>query len=182
MNVQDVIGELLYIGFVAEKGRCYKKWWGIQYRNTLINHLRILQKLNNILLYGGDVDDALCEFIQLCKKNHDIGKFYNISLCAGDIEWGKAGDKYDTINRFIEAVLADIFLELNRVFVNKKTILSYMRIIHNLPRVFLGKGKKTLCNVQQVAISEKDAIKFSYQNMNEQERLKYSVYLVENSD
>lgn len=182
MKMQDVIGELLYIGFGAEKGRCYKKWWGIQYRNTLTNHLKILQKLNNILLNGGDVDDVLCEFIQLCKKNRDIGKFYNISLRAEDIEWGEEGDKFDTINRFMEAVLADILIELNRVFINKKTILSYLRIIHNLPRVYLGKNKKTLCNIHQPAISEKDALKFSYQNMNEQERLRYSVYLEENND
>ena len=32
MNIQNVIGELLYIGIVAEKGRCYGVRWKFGYK------------------------------------------------------------------------------------------------------------------------------------------------------
>ena len=45
MNIQDVIGELLYIGIVAEKGRCYKKVWRFGYKRILYKHVAALNEL-----------------------------------------------------------------------------------------------------------------------------------------
>lgn len=44
MNIQDVIGELLYIGIVAEKGRCYEKGWRFGYKRIIYKHVAALKE------------------------------------------------------------------------------------------------------------------------------------------
>ena len=177
MNKQDVIGELLYIGLVAEKGRCSGQSWRLGYKKSLKRHIMLLRKFSEVLMNERDADEVLQELVILCKKNHDIGKFYNISSSIYDIRWEENETNFGLINRFIRDILSDISCELNKLSVNKKKVYLYIRIAHNLPRVYLGKDKKTLCNIHQAAISESDAIQFSYQNMSEHERERYGDYL-----
>ena len=45
--------------------------------------------------------------------------------------------------------------------------------LHNLPRVYFGKDKETLCRLKQEAISEQDAIEYAFDNMNIDMKKKY---------
>ena len=49
MYTQDIIGELLYIGIVAEKGRCYGVRWRFGYRRILKRHIIALNELQKCL-------------------------------------------------------------------------------------------------------------------------------------
>ena len=71
MNIQDVIGELLYIGIVAEKGRCYGKRWRFEYKRTLYKHIAALNELQKCLLLTDEksVNAVIRNFIQVCKEN-----------------------------------------------------------------------------------------------------------------
>ena len=45
--------------------------------------------------------------------------------------------------------------------------------LHNLPRVYFGKDKETLCRLKQEAISEQDAMEYAFDNMNADMKKKY---------
>ena len=82
MNIQDSIGELLYIGIVAEKGRCYGMRWKKNYKKNLKTHIRALNKLQ-IVLKSNDINEiknCVNDFINMCKKNSNFGKFYNFKV------------------------------------------------------------------------------------------------------
>ncbi len=49
MTSQNVIGELLYIGIVAEKGRYYGIRWKFGYKKTLRTHIIALSELQKCL-------------------------------------------------------------------------------------------------------------------------------------
>lgn len=56
MTRQNVIGELLYIGIVAEKGRCYSRRWKLGYKKTLRTHVIALNELQKCLQVNNNVD------------------------------------------------------------------------------------------------------------------------------
>ena len=81
MNIQDVIGELLYIGIVAEKGRCHEKVWRFGYKRIVYKHVTALNELQKCLLLTDEksVNAVIRNFIEVCKENSEIDKFYNFS-------------------------------------------------------------------------------------------------------
>ena len=105
MNVQDVIGELLYIGFVAEKGRCYGQVWSIGYRSTIRKHISELVKLNNLFENRNEIKLILNNFIFTCKNNNEIGKFYKISDDVDEITWEDIDNKFIIINQLMTYIL-----------------------------------------------------------------------------
>ena len=165
MWIQDIIGELLYIGIVAEKGRCYGVRWKFGYKKTIKKHIIALNELQKCLqLDNKDVVRSTIEnFIVLCEKNYEIGKFYNFSIKK--LEKVDIGENYKKINLLIDKLFLDLLTELNKTYINKKKVYVLLCALHNLPRVYLGKNKKTLCNLNQEGISEQDAIKYSFSNM-----------------
>lgn len=165
MHKEDVIGELLYIGFVAEKGRCYRKNWGFKYKKILRKHIYLMLQLSELMLNKEPVDEVLRDFIVVCNQINEIGKFYKISLNIGNIDWKDGGNNFERINQIIYKLLLDLKSEINRLFVNKKHIYSLLCILHNLPRVYLGENKITLCNLKQPAISEEAALQYAIQNI-----------------
>ena len=78
MNWQNIIAELLYIGIVAEKGRCYGVRWKYGYKKTLRKHIKALNLLQ-VSLQSDNIEkkkDALNSFINICNKNRN----YSVTL------------------------------------------------------------------------------------------------------
>ena len=182
MNKQEIIGELLYIGFVAEKGRCYNRMWQPSYRKVIRKHIDIMNMLNDVLIDNADFDVVLREFIVICNSNREIGKFYNFEMDVNKLELDNNYIDYPKVNMLMQELIKALDKEVNKVIINRKEIYSLFCSLHNLPRVYLGKDKKTLCKLGQISISEEEALKYSYQNMNIKERQKYKEYFIHIKD
>lgn len=180
MYKQDAIGELLYIGFVAEKGRCYGRIWNFGYKKTLKIHVNILFDLANSLFEARtDVNNIIAEFVGICDNHSEIGKFYNISkemkamIKHGKISW-EEGCSYHKINQLMLFLLEDLLKKLDNFMIKKEDIYHIFNILHNLPRVYLGEKKETICKLNQVNISEEEALNYAFQNMDIIFREKYN--------
>lgn len=177
MNIQNVIGELLYIGIVAEKGRCYGTRWKFGYKKTLRRHIIALNELQMCLqsMDGKSVHTVIEKFIAVCNENNEIGKFYNFSnktIC--DMYVGKS---YNNVNQLLNAMFFDLLREIKKPYIRKRKVYDLLCALHNLPRVYLGKDKETLCELKQNAISEQDAIEYAFDNMSFDMKEKYQKFV-----
>lgn len=71
----------------------------------------------------------------------------------------------------------DAMTEINCIFTDRKKICNIIRSLHNLPRVYLGKGKITLCELNQREITQEEALEYAFNNMDEIYRKKYEMIL-----
>lgn len=181
MYIQDIIGELLYIGIVAEKGRCYGVRWKRGYKKVLKKHIWGLAELQTCLQSSNsDVMLQINNFVKLCNSNKEIGKLYFFSNKEyKELNIRRDDKNFNMTNKLMDALFVDLKIELNRPFIHKKKVYDLLCALHNLPRVYLGENKKTLCELKQQAICEEDAIKYSFQNMNDAMRDKYQKIFLE---
>lgn len=177
MYIQDIIGELLYIGIVAEKGRCYGVRWKFGYKKILKTHIIALNELQKCLQLNDEKVSHITikKFIIICKENYEIGKFYNIS--DKQIDEVKNGKNCEKVNRLMAELFYDLITEIEKTHIHKRKVYDLLCALHNLPRVYLGGDKETLCDFKQQAISEEDAIKYTVSNMNNSMRKKYQFFL-----
>ena len=180
MNIQNIIGELLYIGIVAEKGRCYKKVWRFGYKRILYKHVAALNELQKCLSSSDEklVKSVIEDFISLCNKNYEIGKFYNFS----DKEIGELhiGINSRVVDQIMDGLFLDLITEIQKKFIQKRKVYDLLRALHNLPRVYLVNNRDTLCELMQNPISEQDAIKYAFDNMDLSMKNKYQHLLLIN--
>lgn len=190
MEKYSLFGELLYLGFVCEKGRCKSSgFWKLGYKRILHKHIVLLSKLIQCILVSEVSDnDALIlkKFIESIQTEKDIIKYYPINedtmkkLQDSNYSIITSIDS-DRCNNNINLLMNDITTEIlelldHKFFLNKKRIAMLIRAIHNLPRVYLGKGLHTLCNIEQPAIDYKAALEYSFNNMDEDTRQRYRKY------
>lgn len=104
MYKQDVIGELLYIGFVAEKGRCGSRW-KIRYKKILKYHLNALSMvLDTIFDEKENINSVIKEFIAVSIKDSQIRKFYPFSdamisqIENETIKWEENPKEFNKVN------------------------------------------------------------------------------------
>lgn len=173
MNIQNVIGELLYIGIVAEKGRCYGTRWKFGYKKILRRHIVALNELQRCLqlLDEKDAQNTIKQFIVFCDENYEIGKFYN--FCNRQINEMNVGKNYKEVNQLINAMFLDLLTEIKKPYIKKRKVYDLLCALHNLPRVYLGKDKETLCELKQENISEQEAIEYAIANMSSDMRNEY---------
>lgn len=173
MNIQNVIGELLYIGIVAEKGRCYGIRWKFGYKKTLRSHIIALYELQKSLQLTDEqsVRTEIEKFIVMCNENYEIGKFYN--LTEKKIGRLYIGVNNIVINQLMAQLFYDLIIAIKKTYINKRKVYDLLCALHNLPRVYLGKNKETLCDLRKEAISEQDAIKYTFNNMSLDMKKKY---------
>lgn len=183
MTRQDVIGELLYIGFVAEKGRCYGQRWKIGYKKTVKKHIHMLYRLSDLMCNDReDINLVMIDFVKLCDNSTAIGKFYPIAdsiktqIYSQGVNWEEGGYNYNNIDKLIQVLMDDLLQSINKFKVNKKEVYNIFRVLHNLPRVYLGDEKQTFCNLNQRKISEHDAMEFARLNMEGRYKERYSQY------
>ena len=184
MYTQDVIGELLYIGIVAEKGRCYGKMWNVRYRKILKSHIEILSELLNSMFKDKiEINELMIKFIKVCSRNTEIGKFYKFSdsikkqLDSKEIDWKRGESNYIEVDKLMILLMEELLGEVNKFILNNRRIYYLLNVLHNLPRVYLGKKKETMCRIRQNSISEKDALLYAFQNMNASDKERFSILL-----
>ncbi len=177
MNKQDILGELIYIGIVAEKGRCYGSKWKKGYKNTLRKHLTLLYKLSLLLDSKEDnIDNGFAECLELITSDSEINKFYNINrelkdkIILGKIHLGNNNDHRKIVNPIICKMLEMALETIKPIIVNKRRIYTILNSLHNLPRVYLGHEKCTLCGLHQKEITIEDAL--TYANDNADDKIK----------
>lgn len=183
MYKQDVIGELLYIGFVAEKGRCGGRW-KIGYKKILKHHLNALSMLLDTMFDEKEnINSVIKEFIAVSIKDSQIRKFYPFSdAMISQIEnetmkWEENPKEFNKVNYLMKLLMNDAMTEINCIFTDRKKICNIIRSLHNLPRVYLGKGKITLCELNQREITQEEALEYAFNNMDEIYRKKYEMIL-----
>lgn len=190
MEKYSLFGELLYIGFVCEKGRCKSSglWkWG--YKRILYKHIVMLKQIIQCILLEGITDQdvsVIKKFIELAQTERDIGKYYPISehminllqecnySIINSVDPKKCNNN---INHLMDEITSEILKLLDKgIIVNKKKLSMLIRAVHNLPRVYLGNDKQTLCSLEQPAIDFRDAIEYSFSNMDKDTKQKYGQY------
>lgn len=177
MYKEAVVAELLYIGIVAEKGRCYRRIWKCGYKTTLKRHINALNKLQKCLVITNEkeIQTAVDKFIEVCKEDNEIGKLYVFEKYK--VQNLQVRKHYENINKMIDDMFQQLLLELDKLLIDKRKIYNILCTLHNLPRVYLGNDEETLCNLGQKSITEEDALMFAIDNMDEQMKEKYSYYL-----
>ena len=175
MDVQEIIAEFLYIGIVAEKGRCYNRHWFFSYKKTLTMHIEALYKLSFFLETPRlDVVDAINEFIRFCSCNSEISKFYPFyQKIVFETDVKLLYIEHKRIFRAIRVLLLDLLNELNKFFPSKKKVYYLLNALHNLPRVYFKNGG-TLCGIRGCYINEDDALNYAFSNMNPKLRETYN--------
>ncbi|MFD0589135.1 hypothetical protein ACFQZE_14125 [Paenibacillus sp. GCM10027627] len=189
MKKNNVYAEILYIGFVAEKGRAYSEIWKFNYRKTLKIHVamwqRILMRMSDTA-YTKDDEQLLRDFSELCKKRKNIGKWY-------DTRFDSFLEIEQQINTYIKNVhntkegiviislMNDLVLELTqllkpKLLVDRNKIHLTIRALHNLPRFFLQNPQTYVYELKSVALNFHDVIEYSFGNMNHEMKDRYVKY------
>ena len=153
MEKNEVLGEMLYMGLVFEKGRCKSgKIWKYSYIQSLRKHIGLLKEIaacmrnpfqiieDNIFLRG------VCHEIlndKILKIHYPFCKEINIINSEETlITECKDENKYGEIIHFINQLLDDVLLELNKGYrKDKEKIIKTIFAAHNLPRVYLKRRK-----------------------------------------
>ncbi|MDQ2088217.1 hypothetical protein RBH29_17475 [Herbivorax sp. ANBcel31] len=190
MEKYSVFGELLYIGFVCEKGRCKSSglWkWG--YKKILYKHIVLLKHMIQCILVNKVTENdsyVLKKIVLLIQKEKHIGRYYPIKeeiltklheCNYSIINSVDLGVSIKNINLLMSDIINEILELLDRgVFVDKKKITMLIRALHNLPRVYLKKNLQTICDLNQPSIEYKDAIQYAFSNMDENTKQKYKKY------
>jgi len=170
LNYQNILAELLHIGLVAEKGRCYGRRWKCGYKKALRNHVKALHLLQ-VSLQSDNLQkkkDAISDFIIICNNNPDFGRFYTHAF--GKIKETKIQEtdlihcmKVDTL---FDELFFDLLAELNRFIPSHKKIYYLLCALHNLPRVYFNRSKQGLSGENGGSITEDEALQYAFSTMN----------------
>lgn len=190
MDKISTYGELLYIGFNAEKGRARSQgFWKIGYKSSLVNHMTFLRKIivrMNVNEFDNNDKELMVAFLELCKNDKSIGKFYNLSpeeerslrSCDDFVFFNINSENCNnTLNNLMLEMVEDLLETLRNSPIDKEKIYILIRSLHNLPRLYLNEKSETLFNLRQPSISYEDAIKYSLDNMDNITKNKYLKYI-----
>lgn len=175
-----VLGELLYKGFVCEKGRCKSHGvWKRTYTKSLKKHINLLNEIaicmqkkfekeeDNIFLrkiYNEiQCDDVLRKVYQSNKAVDELNmKKFVITDCNNE-------NKHIKVITLILKLLEDVSFELDKGLKKDKEKISRLLFsLHNLPRVYLNEEVYTLYSLGRSGIEIDDALKYSKAWMNEE--------------
>mgnify|MGYP004486893807 CR=1 FL=1 len=134
MKLESTLGELLYIGFVAEKGRCYEKKWSRSYKKTIRIHIQQLIKINELFYNESEATEVINHFIFICTENNQIGKFYCVCKDIKKIKWDKINYRCQKIWKLMNALLSDVNIEINKMFVDWKRVYMLLCVVEEAMR------------------------------------------------
>lgn len=179
MDKISTFGELLYIGFNYEKGICKSKGvWKFGYKESLKKHLVFLRGIViriNIDEVTEEDNNILINLRKLCESNKGLKRIYfstpnlesklNSRLVINKINNNHYYEK--VINKLMLEMIEELLTALNDKPINKKKVHMLLRALHNLPRFYFNIKNKTFYNLQGLAISYVDAVKYSFDNMDD---------------
>lgn len=177
MDIQEIIAEIIYIGIVAEKGRCYNAYWSFAYKKTLKLHIKSLYKLSLLLDKPSlDAVSAVNEFISLSSSHPEISRFYSFQkerIFVTDITISHK--KFRRAFCVLKILFSDLLDELNKCLPNKEKVYYMLNALHNLPRVYFN-GGKSLCGISKCHINENEALTYSFLDLNSTLRQNYKEF------
>ncbi len=189
MKKSHLYGEILYIGLVAEKGRVFGQLWRSSYRKTLRIHIALWQKIIKRMIvsdYREEDEQLVMEFIELCKKRNEIGKYYKtlidsfseleqkVLICAEKVPHSQ--EEKVIINFMNDLVIELTELLKPRMLGNRNKIYLTIRALHNLPRIFLSNSQAHIYGLNNVASTFHDVIEFSFSNMDQEMQNRFIKY------
>lgn len=189
LGKNNIYAQILYRGFVCEKGRVYSRLWKYSYRSILELQVDLWKKILSRMAdntYTKEDSDLLKYFIKLCGDKKEIGEFYNIHADflseiekSIDSSIGKVSNCNEEI--IIINFMNDLVTELadllkHKLFVDKKRVHLIIRTLHNLPRYFLDNSKTFIHDLKDMAIDFRSAIDYSFGNMNQEMKARYEKY------
>ena len=189
LGKNNIYAQILYRGFVCEKGRVYSRLWKYSYRSILELQVDLWKKVLSRMAdntYTKEDSDLLKHFIKLCEDKKEIGEFYNIHADflseiekSIDSSIGKVSNCNEEI--IIINFMNDLVTELadllkHKLFVDKKGVHLIIRTLHNLPRYFLDNSKTFIHDLKDMAIDFRSAIDYSFGNMNQEMKARYEKY------
>ena len=188
MEKNAVLGEILYIGLIFEKGRCKSSGiWRHSYVQSLRKHIQLLKEVAECIEKPFQIteDNILLKKVY-CEISADtiLKEHYPFSKAAdvrGENIITECGDKnkYIEIIRFMNKLLEDILLELNMgVRKDKEKISRLIFSAHNLPRVYLSIDANSLCSLRKEGISPKEALAYSKLSMDDRMIINYNRFFV----
>ena len=190
MEKNSVLGELLYIGFVFEKGRCKPSGiWKRSYTRSLKWHMELLKQATECmqktfqLKCDNDFLKKMCHEIQMdavLKKHYPFRDvIHETGTCEAIITYCQDEKRHIEIINLMLRLLADILAELDRGFrKDKEKICNMLFALHNLPRVYLSKEADTLCLLGMHGITPEDAFAYSKLSMDEDMLSSYREFFV----
>jgi hypothetical protein len=187
MDKNTIYSEILYLGFVFEKGRISKKKWSLIYKKHLGKQIVLWNKaislMNDVQMTEEDVF-FFKNFIEFCECSNEVKNIYSCTYPRiKEYEKINFADVTSVQDHSAESKVLiklmndmiceiDTLLALNKLFTPVKEIYILLNALHNIPRFFRdqpidGKNK----------IDFKMTIEYTLSNMNDQRRSKYSSIL-----
>jgi hypothetical protein len=190
MEKKALLAELLYLGFVNERNSILIKSWNLGLRKVLKIEFELWRNVALMILDDGITGkdkELLNEFFQICnthpriKKNHKLVNDIVFDLKKNDYKELLSGIPSNEEGKTIIRLMIDIInnllesLQSRKILINKKELYQSFRAIHNLPRYFLKKpNMKSKEAFEESGIDFKNAMEYSFQNMDERMKVKYS--------
>lgn len=189
LGKNNIYAQILYRGFVCEKGRVYSQLWKYSYRSILELQVDLWKKILSRMAdntYTDEDSDLLKYFIKLCRDKKEIGEFYNIqadflseiekSIDSSMKKVGNCNEGIIIINFMNDLVTELADLLKHKLFVDRKRIHLIIRTLHNLPRYFLDNSKTFIHDLKDMAIDFRSAIDYSFGNMDQEMKARYEKY------
>lgn len=187
MDKNIIYSEILYLGFVFEKGRISKKKWNFIYKKHLRRQIALWNKavmlMNNVQMTAEDV--SFCKnFIKLCEYSNEFKKIYSCTYPRlkeyEKINFNGVTFVQDdsTESKVLITLMHDLIGESAALLAVKKfctpvkEIYVLLNTLHNIPRFF---GDQPMDGKNKIDF--KVTIEYTFSNMDNKLRSKYhSVY------
>ena len=179
MEKNSVLGELLYIGLVCEKGRAKSSGiWGYSYKKSVKRHVEILKKITKCMQDEFNVENDNAFLRRVCLEincDKTLRRCYPLKEMLSELVSGqniittwKEENKHVEIICLIDKMLEDILMELKKkVGKDKERISNLMHALHNLPRVYLNTEDVLRPPHEKFGIDSETAMKYCKLGMDE---------------
>ncbi|WP_110931550.1 hypothetical protein [Paenibacillus bouchesdurhonensis] len=186
MTKNTIYGEILYVGFVAEKGRVFSRIGKYSYRRILRKHAFFWQSVIWRMIDGAytEEDEQLIDdFIDLCQTQKEIGKFYcpqskSFAEIKQRIQLGMRQADNNKEDIIILSFMNELVLELiallkPKIMINRDKVHLTIRALHNLPKYFLHGSETFIYQISNAGANFQDTIAYSISNMDESMKKRY---------
>ena len=194
MDKKALYAEILYLGFVSERNRILADNYFFSLKKVLNIEFELWHSVISLMNYKElkEKDKIFFKyFVEICKKNqriydnHKIGCEQIQRMQKSDYSELTLSYDNDKEDKIIINIMNDLVNQLldvlneNYLIINKRKIYNILRAVHNLPRYFLKKITQQSPEIEAFeysGIDFKDAIDYSFLNMDDSMKMKYLKY------
>jgi hypothetical protein len=189
MDKNTIYSEILYLGFVYEKGRVYNKKFSFTYKNFFQIQIKMWEQIIVMMSQNGlsEVDYKFYnEFLKLCDSNKEMKKIYSyayekVKRIEKENNFGisstrNLGDEAEQLLKILNELINELLtlVSQTKLIIPGKKIFVRLNALHNIPRYFV--------NVPQDSrilnkIDYNTTVEYCFSNMDNELRSKYSYLL-----